>query len=236
MPVPHPVDAPSGSASAAPASSAPAGSAPASSTPAAPAPTSAAASSAAASGAAPSSSRSAAALPAESGSCTPLANAEWNWFARGESELQRLDRNFLELLQELRVAQTGVQILFAFLLGMVFTPRFVELDAWQQAVYLCTLVLAASSATVLIAPVMYHRLVFRRRLKRHIVAVTHRHALVGLTFMLASLVGALTLAVSLVLGTWAIVLATVLGVTFAMVWFAIPLVHRSRAFDPDHHG
>jgi hypothetical protein len=156
-----------------------------------------------------------------------LAHAEWNLHVRGESEIQRLDRNFVELLQELRVAQTGVQILFAFLLGIVFTPRFVELAGWQTAVYVLTLVLAASAAAVLIAPVMYHRLVFRRRLKLRIVEVTHRHALTGLTLLLLSLIGALTLAVSLVIGPWSFVLCGGLAVLFGTVWFGLPLWHRN---------
>jgi hypothetical protein len=162
------------------------------------------------------------------GTGNDLVHAEWNWHTRGESEIQRLDRNFLELLQELRVAQTGVQILFAFLLGIVFTPRFVELDVWQRVVYVLTLTLAAGAAAVLIAPVMYHRLVFRRRLKRQIVEVTHRHALVGLSLLLTSLVGALTLAVSLVIGLWAVLLCGALAGTFGAIWFWIPLSHRRQ--------
>src|SRR6059036_3433818 len=98
----------------------------------------------------------------------------------GEDPLQRADRNMIELLQELRVAQTGVQILFAFLLGLSFTPRFPDLQPSQQAVYVTTLALSASSAAFLIAPVSYHRLVFRRRLKARLVQTSHRLALVGL--------------------------------------------------------
>lgn len=155
-----------------------------------------------------------------------LAHAEWNRHTRGESDIQRLDRNFLELLQELRVAQTGVQILFAFLLGIVFTPRFVDLAGWQRVVYVLTLTLSAAAAAILIAPVMYHRLVFRRRLKRQVVEITHRHALVGLTLLLLSLVGALNLAVSLVIGGWSILVCGVLGGAFVVIWFGLPLRQR----------
>ena len=70
-------------------------------------------------------------------------HAEWNHAVRGETELQSVDRHFNELLQELRVAQTGVQILFAFLLGLAFTPRFPELTGTEHGVYLVTLVLSA---------------------------------------------------------------------------------------------
>ncbi|HEX2551452.1 MAG TPA: DUF6328 family protein, partial [Nocardioidaceae bacterium] len=69
---------------------------------------------------------------------TRLDNAEWNLELRGESEVQRVDRNFIELLQELRVAQTGVQILFGFMLALPFTPRFAALSTWQHGVYLAT--------------------------------------------------------------------------------------------------
>lgn len=157
-----------------------------------------------------------------------LAHAEWNADVRGENDVQRTDRNFLELLQELRVAQTGVQILFAFLLGLAFTARFRELDRVQEAVYVGTLVLCATAAALLIAPVMYHRLVFRRRLKDRLVTITHRYAVTGLTLMLAALVGAVHLAASLVVGRWSALLAATLAGAYAALWFVVPLVDRVR--------
>ncbi len=157
-----------------------------------------------------------------------VEHAEWNADVRGESEIQRVDRNFLELLQELRVAQTGVQILFAFLLGLAFAPRFRELDPTQRGVYVATLVVSATAAALLIAPVMYHRLVFRRRLKAHLVAVTHRYAVVGLTLLLLALVGSVHLAASLVIGDWSALLAAVLATVFVGVWFGVPLLDRVR--------
>ncbi|MFN8082484.1 MAG: DUF6328 family protein [Kineosporiaceae bacterium] len=148
---------------------------------------------------------------------------------RHETEAERLDRNYGELLQELRVAQTGVQILFAFLLSTAFTPRFAALTAGQRGLYVATLTLAAWSAAALIAPVMYHRLVFRRRLKDEIVEVTHRCAIVGLSLLLLCLVGALALAAGLVVGRWSITLAVVTGVAFSGLWFLLPLLHRRRS-------
>jgi hypothetical protein len=152
----------------------------------------------------------------------------WNHAMRGETELQSVDRHFNELLQELRVAQTGVQILFAFLLGLAFTPRFPDLSGSQQAIYLVTLVLSAVSAALLIGPVGYHRTVFRQRLRPQLVRTGHRYAVAGLVLLLLALVGAVQLAASFVLGAWATLLAAALAGLFAALWFVIPLVHRVR--------
>jgi uncharacterized protein DUF6328 len=126
----------------------------------------------------------------------------WNQVVRGATDVQTVDRQFTELLQELRVAQTGVQILFAFLLGLAFTPRFPDLSRAQQGVYLATLVLSAVSAALLIAPVGYHRIVFRQRLRPQLVTTGHRYAIAGLVLLLLALVGAVQLAASFVLGGW----------------------------------
>jgi hypothetical protein len=157
-----------------------------------------------------------------------LDHGEWNHVVRGETELQSVDRHFNELLQELRVAQTGVQILFAFLLGLAFTPRFPELTTTQQGIYLVTLVLSAISAALLIAPVGYHRTVFRQRLRPQLVTTGHRYAIAGLVLLLLALVGAVQLAASFVLGARASLLAAALAGLFATLWFLIPLVQRAR--------
>src|SRR6476469_3807094 len=90
-------------------------------------------------------------------------------YSRNESAAERLDRNLGELLQELRVAQTGVQILFAFLLTLPFTQRFGEVTRFERDVYFVTLMCAGSASAFLIAPVSYHRLLFRQREKHHVV-------------------------------------------------------------------
>ena len=154
--------------------------------------------------------------------------SEWNQVMRDETELQSVDRQFNELLQELRVAQTGVQILFAFLLGLAFTPRFPDLTGQQQTIYLVTLVLSAISAALLIAPVGHHRMVFRQRLRPQLVKTGHRYAITGLVLLLLALVGAVQLAASFVLGGWASILAAALAGLFATLWFVIPLFHRLR--------
>src|SRR4030095_6542875 len=133
--------------------------------------------------------------------------AEWNEVVRGATELETRDRQFTELLQELRVAQTGVQILFAFLLGLAFTNRFPDLTGGQQAVYLTTLVLAAVWAALLLGPVGYHRTVSRQRLRPQLVKTGHRYAIAGLILLLLALSGAVQLAASFVIGPWAALLA-----------------------------
>jgi hypothetical protein len=155
-------------------------------------------------------------------------HSEWNQVMRDETELQSVDRHLNELLKELRVAQTGVQFLFAFLLGLAFTPRFPDLTNAQQAIYLVTLVLSAISAALLIGPVGYHRTVFRQRLRPQLVKTGHLYAVAGLILLLLALVGAVHLAASFILGAWATLLAAALAGLFAILWFVVPLIHRSR--------
>src|SRR5918995_4591739 len=93
---------------------------------------------------------------------------------RSETQLERCDRNLVELMQEVRVVQTGVQVLFAFLLTAPLAPRFPELSRFQQLTYFATLLAAGGAAILLIAPTAYHRILFRLGDKQHLVAVDHR--------------------------------------------------------------
>src|SRR5436309_6410849 len=99
---------------------------------------------------------------------------------RKESEAERLDRNLGELLQELRVAGLGVQVLFGFLLSLPFTNRFSHLGPGQRNLYLATLVLAALATALLLGPVAYHRLVFRQGQKERLVRAASVMAIAGL--------------------------------------------------------
>ncbi len=155
------------------------------------------------------------------------AALDWAEQVRGETEMGRLDRHFTELLQELRVVQTGAQILFAFLLGLAFTPRFAVLDTGQQAVHLGAMVLAAASLVLMVAPVSYHRMVFRRRMRQELVHNAHRFVRLGLALMFLALMGAVHLAASFVLGSWSALLAVGLAAAFAVPWYVLPLWHRS---------
>lgn len=92
---------------------------------------------------------------------------------RDETENQRMDRNWNELLQELRVTQTGTQILFGFLLAVVFQPQFDELDQFQLTVYLILVILAATTTALALAPVSLHRALFRQGLKETVVRLGH---------------------------------------------------------------
>ncbi|MEV0561626.1 DUF6328 family protein [Dactylosporangium sp. NPDC050588] len=146
---------------------------------------------------------------------------------RDESPVERSDRNWNELLQELRVAQTGVQILFAFLLTIPFNQRFVEITAVQRATYIVTLVLTALATLCLIAPVSHHRILFRRGRKEQLVESSDTLAQIGLVFLWLSVVGAVFLVFEVVVAvSWAIAAAATLGVLFVLVWYVFPTLKR----------
>ena len=158
-------------------------------------------------------------------------------YRRAESEAARLDRNYGELLQELRVAQNGVQILFAFLLGIAFQTRFTRLESYQRGMYLVTLLAAASSVVMLIAPVAVHRLLFRRHQKDELVVLTSRLSAAGLVFLAISMLSAVLFVLDVVVNlTVAIAFTAVLGLLIVALWFALPESirrrHPSRDLDP----
>jgi FtsH-binding integral membrane protein len=155
----------------------------------------------------------------------------------GESEAQRDDRNFIELLNELRVVGIGVQVLFGFLLGLPFTSRFSRLDAAQRGVYLATVTLAALSTALLVAPVAYHRLLFRRHEKESVVRTTSMLAIAGLATVGLAVSGAVVLVVTFVApGAPAIVITGLVVCAFAGLWFALPLSRRDRDARQDGEG
>jgi hypothetical protein len=155
----------------------------------------------------------------------------------GESEAQRDDRNFIELLNELRVVGIGVQVLFGFLLSLPFTNRFSRLDAAQRGVYLATVTLAALSTVLLVAPVAYHRLLFRRHEKESVVKITSMLAIAGLTTVGLAVSGAVVLVVTFVApGAPAIVITGLVVCAFAGLWFALPLSRRGRDDRKDAEG
>ncbi|GAA1788585.1 DUF6328 family protein [Planosporangium flavigriseum] len=146
---------------------------------------------------------------------------------RRETRAERADRNFNELLQELRVAQTGVQILFAFLLTLPFTDGFGKINSEQRVVYLVTLIATALATSCLIAPVSQHRILFRRRQKPEIVNRAGRLALAGLAFLLVAVIGSVYLIFDVVVGVRAAgVVAGMIAAWFVLIWYVQPLLQR----------
>ncbi|GAA0552783.1 DUF6328 family protein [Streptomyces mordarskii] len=120
--------------------------------------------------------------------------------ARHETSLERADRNFAELLQELRVTQTGVQILFAFLLTLAFAPRFPTLDTVQRVTYVTTLLLAMLAAAIFTAPAALHRALFQQHAKPVVVRVSSRLAKIGMWVLMLAFTGSVLLVVDVSLG------------------------------------
>ncbi|MFD7070938.1 DUF6328 family protein [Streptomyces sp. NPDC059913] len=140
-----------------------------------------------------------------------------------ETPAERADRNLVELLQELRVVQTGVQIVFAFLLGVAFTNRFPDLDSYERATYVVTLLLTVVSSAVLATPVALHRGMFHRGVKSRIVALSAQFAQVGLVFLALALNGAVLLLMTVVLGRVAGIAITAATLClFIVLWFILP--------------
>lgn len=145
----------------------------------------------------------------------------------GETELARLNRHFNEILQEIRVAQTGVQILFAFLLTIPFTVGFVETTAFQQWVYLITLMCTMAATGLLVGPVAYHRLTSGRQMRVQLVATANRFALGGIGVLLLALAGSILLVTDVVLGgAWATAFTAVSVAWLTLLWYLLPLSRR----------
>ena len=147
----------------------------------------------------------------------------------GESEQERLNRNMNELLQELRVSQTGVQVLFAFLLALPFAQRFKQVTPFQRDVYFATLLLCGISVAVFIAPVNAHRLIFRQREKARLIASSNWMAITGLACLGLALTGVILLISDFIFGTTAAVISTAfIFLLFLTLWYALPLSWLAR--------
>ncbi len=144
---------------------------------------------------------------------------------RHETPEEREDRNLTDLLQELRVAAVGIQVLFGFLLSLPFSARFVKLDAAEKHLYLACLILAALAIGLLCAPVAFHRLVFRQHKKGRLVRTANVLALAGLAVIGLALSSSVLL-VSKVLfnGPAVIGISAAVLCMFVVLWFAMPLV------------
>ncbi|BDT91086.1 MULTISPECIES: DUF6328 family protein [Nocardia] len=162
----------------------------------------------------------------------------WARRARGETELERLDRNWSSLVQELRVVQTGVQFLFGALLVLPFQASFGTLSPGMRALYLATLAAVLGATVFLIAPVSWHRILFRRHRLGNVVSAAHRCAMAGVALLGLALIGAVVLVVDYVTGTAAAVASGVASVAlFTATWLVAPWRWRSASEDvrADHY-
>jgi hypothetical protein len=151
---------------------------------------------------------------------------------RGESEEERLDRNLMELLQELRVASIGVQFLFAFLLVVPFQQGFVQVTDFEKRVYYVTLLLTAAAGICLMAPVARHRLRFRDQDKKWIVHSSHKYAIAGMVLLGLAISGVILLISHYVYDDATAAVATAgIMLAIAWVWFGAPLVRELRDSD-----
>lgn len=146
-----------------------------------------------------------------------------------ETEKQRLTRNYNELLQELRVTQTGVQILTGFLLTLPFTSRFNDLDDLQRFVYLGVLTGSVLATGMIVGPVAFHRLLFRKGERPWLVSAANHAARAGLFFLALTTSGVMWLVFDLVTNRTAAHVAGTLSLAFfAVLWVGVPMLGRSR--------
>ncbi|MCU1439836.1 MAG: sodium:proton antiporter [Rhodoglobus sp.] len=142
---------------------------------------------------------------------------------RDETENERLDRNWNEILQELRVIQTGTQILTGFLLTLAFQQRFTDLDAYQVDTYLALVIVAGLTTVLGLTPVSLHRALFRKQAKSTIVKIANRILKITLAFVGITLVGTVMLIFDVVVSRFAGITAGVVTlVIVALVWLALP--------------
>jgi Family of unknown function (DUF6328) len=159
----------------------------------------------------------------------PVEDAEWNFRARHETTTARLDRNWGDLLQELRVTQTGVQLLTGLLLTVPFQARFTDLVPHQRTIYLVSTALAVLASGLLLSPVVLHRALFRRHERRVLVSAGQLLALAGFAVLGLAVVGVCTLIFDVVLGPVGGIAAGVTSATvFVLLWLVGPLLVRNR--------
>jgi hypothetical protein len=150
-------------------------------------------------------------------------------YTRDETEADRLDRNFNEQLQELRIVQAGVQILFAFLLSIPFQQRFTTLSDQQRTIYVFTLLCVTISTLIFMTPVAMHRMLFREGLKHFVVRHTDRLIGTGLFFLIAGITGGVVLVLDVLLSpTAALWIGGGVLLLAACLWVLLPLAQRRR--------
>jgi Family of unknown function (DUF6328) len=150
---------------------------------------------------------------------------------RDETEAERIDRNFQELLGELRIALPGVQVLFAFLLTVPFAQGFTSLSTFERDLYMIVLLLTALATALLIAPTAYHRVLFRRGYKPEILFFANRATVAGLAVLALAMAGAILLITHVIFSAVAaIVVGAASLAVFAALWYVLPAA-RGRGDD-----
>jgi Family of unknown function (DUF6328) len=145
----------------------------------------------------------------------------------GESEYERTARELGELLQELRVALPGVQVLFAFLLTVPFSTRFGSVTPLQEAIFFATLVCTTLSAGLLLAPSAHHRLLWRQHAREHRLRVANRFAITGMILLALAMMGTVFVITDVLFGSIsASVTAVLIAAFFLYVWFVVPMQYR----------
>lgn len=143
------------------------------------------------------------------------------------NEEERLNRNLNELLQELRVAQAGVQILFGFLLSITFSERYTQVDTLIRVTHLITILFAGAAVALLTAPAAWHRVLFRRGKRERIINSANRFTVLGLGCLAIALTGTVLMLGEVIIGGWpSIVVGVVAAIGFGSLWFLVPLRHR----------
>jgi hypothetical protein len=144
-----------------------------------------------------------------------------------ETGKQRVDRELIELLNELRVALPGVQVLFAFLLAVPFAAGWSRVTEFQKDVFFITLCSTAVSAAFLIAPSAYHRFHFRNHEKERLLLLANKLMIVGLFFLLISMIGVIVLIADVLYSGTAVIVAGVFAAALYLgLWAVLPLWHR----------
>jgi uncharacterized protein DUF6328 len=152
-----------------------------------------------------------------------------------EDEPRRLARNINDLLQELRVALAGVQILFGFLLSIVFTDTYRRATDVQHGAHLVAVAFALIAVALMTAPAAWHRLLFRQRQRPEILRVSNGFAIGGLASLAIAMSATIFLLADVVLGAWPAILACTLTIAgFAVLWFVLPLRQREYAAEHQH--
>jgi Family of unknown function (DUF6328) len=147
-----------------------------------------------------------------------------------ETDKDRLNRNLDQMLQELRVVITGVQVLFAFLLAVPFSTRFVRVDQFERVVFFIALLFAALAVVLLLAPSIQHRILFRHEQKHYLVENGNRLVIAGMSSLAISMTLALVLVAHFLYGIWS---AAIVGggavIAYGAIWYAMPLARRRHS-------